>query len=84
MRTTQFAMGELYHVYNRGVDKRIVFKDAKDFMRFYKGIIFLNQTELIKSFHESHLIDSDPNDPHALTEPLVKMHAYCINPLASR
>lgn len=33
-RRTTFALGEFYHVYNRGVDKRIVFENESDYKRF--------------------------------------------------
>lgn len=34
MRKTEFACEEYYHIYNRGVDKREVFLDKRDFERF--------------------------------------------------
>jgi hypothetical protein len=29
MRKTEFAVGEYYHIYNRGVDKRTIFEGDK-------------------------------------------------------
>ncbi len=34
MRKTEFANDEYYHIYNRGVDKREVFCEEKDYLRF--------------------------------------------------
>lgn len=34
MRRTQFAAGEYYHVYNRGVEKREIFSQRTDYERF--------------------------------------------------
>lgn len=34
MRKVKFAEGEFYHIYNRGVDKRIVFNSQRDYERF--------------------------------------------------
>jgi len=34
MRKTKFIIGEYYHIFNRGVDKREVFCDEKDYERF--------------------------------------------------
>jgi len=34
MRKTSFANGEHYHIYNRGVDKREVFCEDEDYLRF--------------------------------------------------
>ncbi|OGI25650.1 MAG: hypothetical protein A3J76_01580 [Candidatus Moranbacteria bacterium RBG_13_45_13] len=42
MRKVQFANWEYYHIYNRGVDKRTIFQDESDFMRFYLSLILLN------------------------------------------
>lgn len=32
-----------YHIYNRGVDKRVVFEDEKDYMRFINRLLEFNQ-----------------------------------------
>ncbi len=45
MRKTQFAIGEYYHIYNRGVDKRIVFTREADYQRFLAYLFLLNDTE---------------------------------------
>jgi hypothetical protein len=42
MRKTEFANGEYYHIYNRGVDKREVFLDRNDYLRFLVGMNLLN------------------------------------------
>jgi len=34
MRKTKFAKGEFYHIYNRGVDKRVTFNGQRDYERF--------------------------------------------------
>jgi len=34
MRKKEFATDEYYHIYNRGVDKREIFCDEKDYLRF--------------------------------------------------
>ena len=33
-RVIEFSLGEYYHIYNRGVDKRIIFLDNCDKDRF--------------------------------------------------
>jgi len=45
MRKTVFAENEYYHIYNRGVDKRNVFLDDKDFSRFLLSMNLLNDIE---------------------------------------
>jgi len=41
-RKEEFADGEIYHVYNRGVDKRIVFEDKQDFFQFLQMLDLCN------------------------------------------
>ncbi|OIO50861.1 hypothetical protein CO131_01220 [Candidatus Kaiserbacteria bacterium CG_4_9_14_3_um_filter_50_16] len=42
MRKTEFAIDEWYHCYNRGVDKRIVFEDKRDYYRFLEYLYLVN------------------------------------------
>ena len=42
MRKKQLANNEYYHIYNRGVDKRQVFSNEKDFSRFLVSMNLLN------------------------------------------
>jgi putative transposase len=44
MRKTAFAPGEWYHCYNRGVDKRILFKNTSDYQRFVMLLYASNGT----------------------------------------
>ncbi len=37
--------GEKYHVFNRGVDKRDVFLDPQDYLRFYQSLAFFNTVD---------------------------------------
>lgn len=86
MRKTQFAEGEYYHIYNRGVDKRSIFDDQEDVQRFLRCMQEFNVTEPIGSLYEnsfrrnqlggeaSKLIASEQDMP------LVEFIAYCLNP----
>lgn len=42
MRKAEFINGEYYHVYNRGVDKRNIFSNKKDYDRMIETIWFVN------------------------------------------
>jgi putative transposase len=42
MRRTPFVTGEHYHVYNRGVDKRIIFSDDQDYKYFLDILTLFN------------------------------------------
>jgi putative transposase len=77
-RSFSFAADEFYHVYNRGVDKRIIYQDAQDYERFTELLYVSNslgRTDLlrIKAGHSS-VFDWKRNDP------LVAIGAYCLMP----
>lgn len=42
MRKETFVQGEYYHIYNRGVDKRLIFLDDRDRFRFVNTLYILN------------------------------------------
>ncbi len=46
-RKVSFAPGEYYHIYNRGVDKRIIFMEPKDHFRFICLLYLCNTTKNI-------------------------------------
>jgi len=50
MRKVQFANGEYYHLFNRGVDKREIFLDQKDLDRFLQSMSdFIHLFRLVAS-----------------------------------
>ncbi|MCK4540512.1 transposase [Candidatus Parcubacteria bacterium] len=51
MRSTQFQTNEYYHIYNRGTDKRTIFCDEKDYIRFLWNIRNFNNN----SKHEERI-----------------------------
>lgn len=42
MRKTKFAKGKIYHIFNRGVEKRNIFKNDSDRWRFLQGMFLFN------------------------------------------
>jgi len=76
MRKQPLVVGEYYHIYNRGVDKRDIFSDKKDIYRFIESIFEFNQIDIIGS-----LRDFKKNSPveKIRSEPLVSVVAYCLN-----
>jgi len=56
MRAISFAPGEFYHLYNRGTDKRVIFRSQADNNRFIKLLYLCNGTNPV---HFSDLKDQD-------------------------
>ncbi len=83
-RKTVFAVGETYHVFNRGVDKRDIFMDRFDSERFLRSMIAFNIKEPVKSLFLAELLEANsavkPPSGDVPNEPLVEIVAYCLNP----
>ena len=47
-RKDPFIPGEYYHIYNRGIDKRIIFKSLNDYRRFMMLLYVANSDEPIR------------------------------------
>jgi putative transposase len=76
MRNIKFAKGEYYHIYNRGVDKRSIFEDKEDVLRFLRCMKEFNTIEptgglYVNSFSKSKLRGS--------ASKLVSFITYCLN-----
>ena len=79
-RKDPFIPGEYYHIYNRGIDKRIIFKSLNDYRRFMMLLYVANSDEPIrldnllnilkKSYKE--ILECDKG------KPLVSIGAWCL------
>lgn len=78
-RKTSFTIGEYYHVYNRGVDKRIIFADSYDMRRFFQSMVEFNTVLPIGSLYENSFLQLGGETPKS-GEMLVNIIAYCLNP----
>ncbi len=56
LRKDPFITGEYYHLYNRGIDKRIIFKLKKDYERFMM-LLYVSNSNSEKSFRLDNLIN---------------------------
>jgi len=77
-----FAKDEFYHAYNRGVEKRDVFLDDYDYLRFLKSIREFNQEDPVGSIYLRDL-NKKRNlavGPLKNENSLVDVVAYCLNP----
>ena len=76
MRTVQFATGEFFHIYNRGVDKRTIFHDSADHQRFITSVIEFNDRN--HCHNASRVSRLRKNRPLSQKTPLVRVLAYCL------
>jgi REP element-mobilizing transposase RayT len=67
-----FAPGEIYHCYNRGVDKRVVFQDQQDFTYFISMLRHYNTSEVFGNLKQ---LENRP-----AVEPPVTILSYCLLP----
>lgn len=74
-RKIDFANNNYYHIYNRGVDKRIIFESNSDFRRFLEYLQFFNTTKKVQlaDIRKTNLEDSPQ-------EKLVDILVYCLMP----
>lgn len=70
-----FSPGAIYHVYNRGVDKRNLFLDAADRARFVKSLVAFNDVGRRKNSSLSRVMNPTVSD-----NPCVNIVAYCLMP----
>ena len=71
-----FSEGEYYHVYNRGVERRDIFHDDPDRLRFHRMLHIANSTNPVVY----KLIQRSPLDEIKIGERLVAIGAYCLMP----
>jgi putative transposase len=77
LRKIELKNDEFYHVYNRGVDKRVVFKDKQDFFQFIQMLDHFNQEESLGGLREcKYPINLEHRGS---TSVLVEVVAYCLN-----
>ena len=80
-RILPFSTGEYYHIYNRGTEKRDIFLDKADYLRFIVLLYISNNTDVVHiSNHINQgrslmkMLDIDKKDS------LVDIGAYCLMP----
>ncbi len=79
MRKIKFANSEYYHIYNRGVDKRIIFPKENDLGRFFRSMNEFNSIEPIGSIFENSFRKDLLGNPVSKSK-LVDFICYCLNP----
>lgn len=81
MNREAFTTNEYYHIYNRGVDKRITFQNSSDYERFC-ALLFLcnskNSVHISNDYRGSTLIEQVLQIENQ--NPLVAIGAWCLMP----
>ncbi len=79
-RRTQFSPGEYYHIYNRGVEKRKIFLNKKDYDRFVALLYIMNQPNnfVFRDFLRTNKLPNIFNESQK--SPIVSIVAYCLMP----
>jgi putative transposase len=78
------SMAELYHVLNRGVDKRKIFMDDKDYFRFIHDLFEFNDEDNVANaifrFRRPTIDVGHRYIEHKKRKLLVDVHAFCLMP----
>lgn len=82
MRKINFANGEYYHIFNRGVDKRIIFSSQKDYARFFQSVDEFNSIDPIGSLYENSFRkrENQVSKKAPRKKKLIEIICYCFNP----
>lgn len=71
-----FSNDNIYHIYNRGVEKRLIFSEPRDYQRFLNTLLYYQQSKRLPSF--THVIEFKP---HERERPFrIEILAYCLMP----
>ena len=80
MKRPQFVTEEIYHIYNRGVEKRTICMDKSDYFRFVHGLYEFNDTAPSQNiFYKLPNLRSYEVGLRK-KEPLVEIMCFCLMP----
>jgi putative transposase len=71
---------ELYHVLNRGVEKRSIVTDDHDRLRFIHDLFVFNSKKPVANFQQParHSLNWTSDVQFRFRDPLVRIYAYCL------
>jgi|SRR3989344_477927 len=78
MRRIEFANGEFYHIYNRGVDHRQITLNQDDSNRFIESLRLFNTASPLGGIYEASFLEQ--SNLLKFKDPLVDIISYCLNP----
>jgi putative transposase len=81
-RKTPFAEKEYYHIYSRGVEKRKIFLNTKDYNRFVALLYIMNQNVSFRfdNFLQAHKNNLEEIFKEKRDKTLVSILGYCLMP----
>ena len=79
MRKDPFVIGQYYHIYNRGTDKRLIFMDRFDLLRFLQSMEEFNVLEPIGSIYNNRNENKEEKSS-SRSATLVDIIVYSLNP----
>lgn len=74
------ATGSFYHIYNRGVEKRIIFESPRDYERFLKTLSYYRNYPTPRKLSVHLLSDSPPVSSKIDQKELVRIICFCLMP----
>ena len=74
---TPLVNGQIYHIYNRGSEKRWIFEEQRDYKRFIKTLIYYQLSGPKPKL--SHYFQYQSFKPESATK-IVEVLAYCLMP----
>ncbi len=77
-RKFNFSIGEFYHVYNRGVDKRKIFLSKTDYKRFITLLFACNSTKSVNLREQGESLEEALETERG--ETLANICVYCLMP----
>jgi len=80
MSNPNFITGECYHIYNRGVEKRDIFLENGDFLRFVHYLYVLNDNSPLSVNFRRNPIMYEVSPRTSPRKKLVDIFAFCLMP----
>lgn len=80
MRQIHFATNHFYHIFNRGIEKRQIFPEEKDFLRFYTSLFAFNDSNFraIEGLDVQTILRT--HSEAVGSDPLVSIMSFCLLP----
>lgn len=81
MKREKFNNESIYHIYNRGVEKKKLFLDKQDHYRFVHNLYEFNDINPAPNIYyrtKQNEVKSYEVGPRKIKEPLVEIYAFCL------